>query len=85
MHRTIRRFEDGTYELVDPAHLEAWRSAREIAALDRLENVVRDLLKWARRSHGGDPTLTSEEFYIETEEADRRLAELDAARMESGR
>jgi hypothetical protein len=35
--------------------------------------AVRELLEWARRSHGGDPALRSEEFYRATELAQRVL------------
>ena len=45
-------------------------------ALVRAAEMVPHLLRYIDRVRMGDPTLTSEDFYIETEEAQRRLAAL---------
>ena len=70
---------------------EAKRLSSELAATreerDRLQAVtahVPRLLRWMDRHHGGDPSLDSEEFYVEKEEAERLLAALDASQKEEG-
>lgn len=46
-------------------------------ALEAVADCVPDLLKWMERHKGGDETLDPEEYYIETEHAQRLLARLE--------
>lgn len=70
-------FQEKLYDRIDATESDLARARAENQKLREVVDCVPGLLRWMRRKNGGDPTLHSEEFYIETEDAERRLKALE--------